>query len=158
MDVRGLKATGAVASFNDTPAKSALGGGTFAGSDENPLLGRGIDTARLGDRPLSEQLSLRVLASMTGVVSVVNTSNFSEGLNKVLKRSRGYYRLAYRPSERFDNKFHKVEVKVKRSGVQIYTSEGYVAREQRRAGDATKEEQIIRAAISTLAKRGLEVD
>jgi hypothetical protein len=157
MDVRGLKATGAVAKFDDTPAKSALGGGTFAGSDENPLLGRGIDTARLGDRPLSEQLSLRVLASMTGGVSVVNTSNFSEGLNKVLKRSRGYYRLAYRPSERFDNKFHKVEVKVKRTGVQIYTSEGYVARERRSETEATKEQQIIKAAISPLAKRDLDV-
>src|SRR5207247_313564 len=31
LDVRGLKAQGAVASFSMTPAKSALGGGTFAG-------------------------------------------------------------------------------------------------------------------------------
>jgi len=157
MDVRGLKTSGAVAKFDETPAKSALGGGTFAGADETPGFGRGIDSARLGDRPFSDQLTLRMLASMTGGVSVVNTSNFPEGLTRVLKRSRGYYRLAYHPSERFDNKFHKLDIKVKRSGVQIYTSEGYVAREQRSGANATKEEQIVKAAISPLAKRDLDV-
>lgn len=157
MDVRGLKTSGAVAKFDDTPAKSALGGGTFAGQDESRGFGRTMDTARLGDREFSDQLTLRVLASMTGGISVVNTSNFDEGLTRVLKRSRGYYRLAYRPSERFDNKFHKLDVKVKRSGIQIYMSEGYVAREQRAAANATKEEQIIKAAISPLAKRDLDV-
>lgn len=157
MDVRGLKTTGAVATFQDTPAKSALGGGTFAGSDENPNFGRGMDTARLGDRSLTEQLTLRVLASMTGGVSVVNSNNFNEGLNRILKRSRGYYRLAYRPSERFDSKFHKVEVKVRRSGVQVYTSEGYVARADRAPGTVSKEDQIMKAAISPLAKRDLDI-
>jgi len=157
MDVRGLKTAGAVAAFADTPAKSALGGGTFAGGDESRGFGRGMDTVRLGDRPLSEQLTLRVLASMTGGVSVVNSNNFNEGLSRLLKRSRGYYRLAYRPSERFDNKFHKVEVKVRRSGVSVYTSEGYVARADKAASELTKEEQIMKAAISPLAKRDLDV-
>jgi VWFA-related protein len=157
MDVRGLKTTGAVAAFRDTPAKSALGGGTFAGSDENPNFGRGMDTARLGDRPLSEQLTLRILASMTGGVSVVNSNNFTGGLEKVLQRSRGYYRLAYRPSEKFDNKFHKVDVKVHRSGVQLYFGEGYVARQDRGGASATKEDQIMKAAASPLARRDLDV-
>lgn len=157
MDVRGLKTTGAVAAFQDTPAKSALGGGTFAGADENPNFGRGMDTARLGDRSLTEQLTLRILASMTGGVSVVNTNNFTEGLEKVLKRSRGYYRLAYRPSEKFDNKFHKVEVKVRRSGVQVYSGEGYVARQDQGSASAKKEDQIMKAAASPLARRDLDV-
>jgi len=157
MDVRGLKTTGAVAPFQDTPAKSALGGGTFAGSDENPNFGRGMDTERLGGRSLTEQLTLRILASMTGGVSVVNTNNFAEGLEKVLKRSRGYYRLAYRPSEKFDNKFHKVDVKVRRSGVQVYSSEGYVARYERAGKSPTKEDEIVKAATSPLARRDLDV-
>ena len=157
MDVRGLKTTGAVAAFRDTPAKSALGGGTFAGADENPNFGRGMDTARLGDRSLTEQLTLRILASKSGGVAVVNTNNFAEGLDKVLKRSRGYYRLAYRPSEKFDNKFHKLEVKVRRSGVQVYSGEGYVARQDHGSASATKEDQIIKAAASPLARRDLDV-
>jgi VWFA-related protein len=157
LDARGLKATGAVAGFQDTPAKSALGGGTLAGGDENPAFGRGMDTVRLGDRSLTEQLSLRVLASMTGGVSVVNSNNFTEGLERVLKRSRGYYRLAYKPSEKFDNRFHQVEVKVRRGGVRVYSGEGYVAREDRSNAAATKEDQIMKAAASPLAKRDLDV-
>jgi VWFA-related protein len=157
MDVRGLKTTGAVAAFKDTPAKSALGGGTFAGSDEDPNFGRGMDTARLGDRSLTEQLTLRILASMTGGVSAVNTNNFAEGLEKVLKRSRGYYRLAYKPTEKFDNKFHKLDVKVRRSGVQVFSGEGYVARQDRSSASATKEEQILKASASPLARRDLDV-
>jgi len=157
MDVRGLKTHGAVASFKDTPAKSALGGGTFAGDDERVGFGRTMDTARLGDSSLSAQLTLRILASMTGGVSVVNTSNFAEGLDRVLKRTRGYYRLAYKPSEKFDNRYHKIEVKVRRSGVQLFYGEGYVAREDRGIASATKEDQIVKAAISPLAKRDLDV-
>lgn len=157
MDVRGLKTTGAVAAFRDTPAKSALGGGTFAGSDENPNFGRGMDTERLGDRSLTDQLTLRILASMTGGVSVVNTNNFAEGLEKVLKRSRGYYRLAYRPSEKFDNKFHKVDVKVRRNGVQVYSGEGYVARYDHASKSPTKEDEIVKAATSPLARHDLDV-
>ncbi len=157
MDVRGLAVAGAVAKFVDTPAKSALGGGTFAGNDENPNFARGADTALLGDRSPTEQLTLRTLASTTGGVSVVNSNNFSTGLDKVLSRSQNYYRLAYRPSEKFDKKFHRVEIKVKRTGTRVYAAEGYFAREPKAAGPRTKEDEIVAAARSPLAKRDLEV-
>jgi VWFA-related protein len=156
MDVRGLKASGAVARYVDTPAKSALGGGTFAGSDENAA-GRGPDLSLLGDRSPTEQLTLRTLATTTGGVSIVNSNNFSAGLDRVLSRSRAYYRLAYKPSEKFDRKFHKVEIKVKRSGTRVYAAEGYFAREPKTEGPRTKEEEIMAAARSPLARRELEV-
>jgi len=157
LDVRGLKAHGAVASFKDTPAKSALGGGTFAGDDENPSFGRTADMARLGDKAIDDQLGLRALADATGGISVVNSNNFREGLDRVLNRSRGYYRLAFTPSERFDNKFRKIEVKVRRGGMKVHAAEGYYAREDRAGGTLTKEEQIVAAARSPLAKRELDV-
>ena len=154
LDIRGLKATGAVANFNMTPAKSALGGGTFAGSDVNTA--GAYDPRLLGERSLTEQLSLTSLAANTGGVSVVNSNNFNAGLDKILNRSRGYYRLAYRPTEKFDNKFHKLEVKAKRSA-HVYNAQGYFAREDRPASANTKEEQIAAAALSPLAKRDLDV-
>ena len=160
MDVRGLKVSGAVGSFRDTPAKSALAstlGEAASGNNETPGFGRGIDSARLGDRSLTEQLALRTLATTTGGVSVVNSNNFSAGLDKVLSRSRAYYRLAYRPSEKFDKKFHHVEIKVKRTGARVYAAEGYFAREPTAAGPRTREEEIIAAARSPLARRELEV-
>ena len=157
MDVRGLTTTGAIASFADTPAKSALGGGTFAGNDENPNFGRTADLSLLGNQSLTDQLTLKSLAGSTGGVSVVNSNNFADGLDRILKRTRGYYRLAYKPSDRFDNKFRKVEIKVRRSGVQIFTSAGYFAKANRSNDSATKEDQILSAATSPLAKRDLDV-
>lgn len=159
MDVRGLKTSGAVARFVDTPARSGL-----PTTSEELVTGRtgdpaafGMDTARLGDRSPTEQLTLRMLASTTGGVSVVNSNNFSAGLDKVLSRSRAHYRLAYKPSEKFDKKFHKVEIKVKRSGTRVYAAEGYFAREPKTEGPRTKEEEIIAAARSPLARRELGV-
>jgi VWFA-related protein len=157
MDVRGLKTSGAVAAFTETPGKSAMGGGTFAGGDENPSFGRGADLALLGDKSPTELLTLRTLAGDTGGVSVVNTNNFSAGLDKVLNRSRGYYRLAYRPSEKFDGKFHKLEIKVRRGDTRVYAAGGYYARSDKSDKVLSKEEQIIDAARSPLARRDLDV-
>ncbi|MGZ8844939.1 MAG: VWA domain-containing protein, partial [Pyrinomonadaceae bacterium] len=133
MDVRGLQTAGAAAKFQDTPGRSALGGGTFAGGDTNTM-GRGYDPRMLGDRSLTELLTLRDLAGRTGGSSIVNSNNFGAGLDKILSRSRAYYRLAYRPSEPFDNKFHKVEIKVRRGGLRTYAAEGYYAREEKITG------------------------
>ncbi|MCA1592258.1 MAG: VWA domain-containing protein [Acidobacteria bacterium] len=157
LDVRGLKATGAVARFVDTPGKSALGGGTLAGSDENASFGRSADTALLGRSPAGDQAGLRELAERTGGVSIINSNNFGTGLDKVLTRSSGYYRLAYTPFEKFDDKFRKIEVKVRRSGTRVYAAAGYVARDERSDKPRTKEEEIIAATRSPLAKRDLDV-
>ena len=156
LDVRGLQTSGAVARFNDTPGRSALGGGTFAGGDVSTV-GRGYDRGLLGEKSLTEQLTLRELADRTGGVSIVNSNNFAAGLERILKRSRGYYRLAYRPSEPFDNKFHAVTIKVRRNDVNTYAAKGYFAREDKSSEAVTKEDEIIRTAMSPLAKRDLDM-
>jgi hypothetical protein len=74
----------------------------------------------------------------------------------VLNRARGYYRLAYRPTEKFDNKFHKLDVKTRR-GAHVYNAEGYFAREDRPSAMNTKEEEIAAAARSPLVKKDLDV-
>jgi VWFA-related protein len=165
LDARGQTARGAVAKFSDTPGKSALGmtavtpAGTadIAGGDQSPTFGRAADAGLLGENPLSEQLTLTSLAGTTGGVAVVNANNFGAGLDRVLERSRAYYRLAYRPSEKFDNKYHKIEIKVRRGGARVYTAEGYVAREDKPTVARTKEEEMVRAAGSPIARRDLDV-
>ncbi|MCA1630300.1 MAG: hypothetical protein LC774_08195 [Acidobacteria bacterium] len=84
-------------------------------------------------------------------------NNFGNALDRVLARSRAYYRLAFRPSERFDNKFHKIEVRVRRPGARVSTAEGFFAREERAPVARTKEDDIIRAARSPVARRDLDV-
>jgi hypothetical protein len=88
-------------------------------------------------------------------------------LDKIVSRSRGYYVLAYTPEDQFDNKFRKLQIKVKRDGLKVYSHTGYLAREDRTSGKPlTKEQSILQAAKSPLAKarcrcfckRGLQVD
>ena len=160
MDIRGLHLAGGVGSLAEDPGRSGLlssADDVSRGHIDDAGFGRGMDTARLGDKPPTELLTLRELAARTGGVAVVNSNNFAGGLDKVLHRSRGYYRLAYRPTEKFDNKFHSIDVKVRRAGARVFSAEGYVAREDKAAEATSKEQQIVNAAISPLAQRSLDV-
>lgn len=155
MDPRGLNAQPAVASFTNTPGRSMM-------DAPDPGFGRGVSQQELAilGQPLSsgsEQLSLRALSDATGGVSVINTNDFKEGLDRVLAHSRGYYALAYTPTEKFDNKFRKLDVKVKRDGVRVFKPTGYFAHEDTRTGPRTKQEELLAALRSPLAKRDLDV-
>jgi len=158
LDPRGLNASPGTVSFTDTEGRSNY---------EAEILGtrRGFGRGGVADQetlsPLlagaSERLGLNTIAKITGGVSVQNTNDFSAGLNKIMARSKGYYLLAYRPTEKFDRKYHKLEVKVKRPDVRVFHHDGYAAREDRPVAERTKEEQIVAAARSPLAKREIEV-
>ena len=153
MDPRGLNAARGVAGFEQTPARSGLMGGdpNFArGGSEMDTLGYPLDGA-------AEHLSLRLLSDATGGVAVVNTNDMKLGLDKILARSRGYYLLAYSPAEKFDNKFRKLDIKVRRDGVRLYKYSGYLAREERPAAPRTKEQEIMAAARAPLARRDVDV-
>ena len=155
LDPRGLRATPGVAGFQDTPARSSLD------FNLDPAFGRGgTQSQQITGSMLAggaEHQGLGALASTTGGVSVFNTNNFSGGMEKILARSRGYYMLAYTPNEAFDRKFHKLEVRVKRSGTRVFSHVGYVAREDEPLANRTKEEMIAAAAMSPLAKREIDV-
>jgi VWFA-related protein len=158
MDPRGLSASPGSVSFADTPGRSNY---------ESEILGRRTGFGRGGSAdqatlsPLlagaSDRLGLNTIAKLTGGVSVANTNDFASGLEKIMARSKGYYLLAYTPREKFDRKYHKLEVKVKRPDVRVFHHDGYAAREDRPRSERTKEEQIVAAARSPLAKRDIEI-
>ncbi|MDQ3802836.1 MAG: VWA domain-containing protein [Acidobacteriota bacterium] len=154
MDPRGLRATPGVAGFEKTPGRGGL-------RMEDPGFGRGgVETAVFGPAlaGAEEHLSLQTLSNNTGGVSVVNTNNFKAGLEKILARSAGYYLLAYTPTDKFDNKFRKLSVRVKREGLRVYGHRGYLARDAREEeGAGTKEQAILAASRSPLAKREVEL-
>ena len=157
LDPRGLRATPGVKGFQATPAKSAMGGddptdATFGRGDAgaNSALGRSLDGA-------SDHLSLNTVTKATGGLSAFNTNDFVSSLDKIMKRSDGYYTLAYTPSERFDNKAHTLAIKVKRSGLKVSNHAKYIAREDKSTGPKTKEEDIAAAARSPLMKADIDV-
>ena len=175
VDPRGLKATPGVKNVKETQSRSALGVNDLTSSPQNAT-GTGIPTVDVGDEAAAarfgrggtsdfnemlsgalEHMGLRVLSDVTGGVSVVNRNDINDGVEKVVARSRGYYLLAYAPTQPFDNRFHKLEVKVKRDGVRVYKHAGYLAREERRVEPKTKEEEIAAAVRSPLSKRDIDI-
>ena len=158
MDVRGLQAFTGVASFEDTPGKSSLGGGRSAG------FGRTIDTSQLGDRNPLDQLDahqgLRVLAAETGGIAVLNKNDFTAGLEKIVNTSDGYYLLAYTPLDtKFKGDFRKVDIRVRGKDLKVYNRRGYFAREDApAAAPTTKQEQVLAAIKSPLARRDIDLE
>ncbi len=168
MDIRGLSANAGVASFTDTPAKSAIPTdlASLSGSSINPRtdplarpFGKGPDEKMLGRNTLQDQLGLRALASATGGIAVMNKNNFADGLSHIVEISQGYYVLAYTPLDtNFDGKFRKVEIKLKRGGLKVYSRKGYLAKEEPKLESAvTKEHQLLAAIRSPLARRDIRV-
>jgi VWFA-related protein len=159
MDVRGLKASRGVSSFTDpgNEAKSALMTSTV---DTSNQFGRVTNMAEFDNMKLDTltgHQGLEALADATGGISVINTNNFRQGLDRIVARS-SYYLLAYKPSESFDGKFHKLQIKVDRPGAKVSTRLGYVATADTVSSKTTtKEEAIFKAAMSPLAKRDVDV-
>lgn len=156
LDVRGMQATPGVAHFNDpgNEATSSLGGGGTLGQGRAPNMGM-FDNLSLDT--MTARQGLQTLSLATGGVSVVNTNSFKSGMDRILARS-SYYLLAYTPTEPFDNKFHKLEIKVTRPGAHVYARQGYVATaDTPRTLNETREAAIVRAAMSPLAKRDVDL-
>lgn len=157
MDIRGLKSSRGVSRFTD-PGNEATSG-LFGGASPRTGFGRQANMAEFDNMSLdtlSSHLGLAALAESTGGISVVNTNNFNEGLDRVLSRS-SYYLLAYAPTEAFDKKYHKLEIKVTRPGAKVYSREGYYASPDAVSGPLTKEQAIFKAVMSPLAKRDIEL-
>ncbi len=155
MDVQGLKVGSAAPKFTDTPARSgiALNQPSGFGRQPDPAFDSGGAFGQF-----EGQTGLRSLANETGGVSILNTNDFKTGLDQIVSHSSSYYILAYTPSEKFDSKFHKVQIKVKRPGLKVSTRAGYIAREeQTKPGARTKEQVIAIAARSPLARRDIDL-
>jgi Ca-activated chloride channel family protein len=90
-----------------------------------------ISTAGLSAEPgsrLVEQAGLRVLAEETGGDAVVNTNNFGDGYQRIVRDANEYYLLGYSPTAApRDGEFHRLTVRVNRPGVTVHARPGYFA-------------------------------
>lgn len=70
---------------------------------------------------------LQALATNTGA-EWSSSNDLDRALQRVVAQSSAYYLLGYSPAQRaFDGKFHKIEVKVKRSSLDVRARAGYWA-------------------------------
>jgi VWFA-related protein len=75
-----------------------------------------------------KQAYLRQLSHDTGGISITNTNDMNEGLQLIGKAMSHSYVLGYTPENRImDGKYRKIEVKVKRKGLEVRHRRGYFA-------------------------------
>ena len=69
----------------------------------------------------------------TGGRAILNTNNFELGLRQVVEDASTYYLVGYTPTRTEDDgKFHKISVKVKRSGVRVIHRQRVLGAQPRR--------------------------
>jgi VWFA-related protein len=71
--------------------------------------------------------TLRILADETDGRAILNTNDLDKGLRQIVRDSSAYYLLGYTSAVTTDGKFHKINVRVKRPGLQVRARPGYVA-------------------------------
>jgi VWFA-related protein len=76
-----------------------------------------------GNRP--SEMTLEMLAGASGGKYFSNVSDYEVIAEDVQSLSGNYYVLGYYIGEKWDGRFHKVQVNVKRKGCLVYTQGGY---------------------------------
>lgn len=131
VDARGLDSARALES-----ARAALD--RSARNSQRQMMTRGNEPVTIEDVMNSEnaegalrkdvQGTLQMLAEETGGILVANSNDLGERLGRVSGDLDAYYEVAYAPSTTtYDGRFRKVEVKVKRRGLDVQSRSGYFA-------------------------------
>ena len=72
--------------------------------------------------------SLRILADETDGRAILNSNDLAGGLRQIVRDASAYYLLGYTSTlNQPDGKFHKINVRVKRPGLQVRARPGYLA-------------------------------
>jgi VWFA-related protein len=96
------------------------------GFPENPQLNLSLQS--FNDSLRLAQDSLRSLSEETGGFAAVNRNDYNDAFSRVVKDNSAYYVLGYYPkNDRRDGRFRKIEVKVKRPGLEVRSRRGYTA-------------------------------
>jgi VWFA-related protein len=67
------------------------------------------------------------LADLTGGLTIRDTNDLLGGLERIAEESGVYYLLGYQPQRPPDEKWHKLEVRIAREGVDVRARKGYFA-------------------------------
>jgi VWFA-related protein len=89
---------------------------------------QGLSMQSFQDELRLSQISLRTLAEDTGGYPAVNSNDFSKAWERVVRDNSSYYVLGYYPkNDKRDGRFRKLDVKVRREGMEVRTRKGYTA-------------------------------
>lgn len=137
VDVMGLQVGGA--SISSTGESST---GNIATS--RPRISKVFD--RQQTAAFEQHTAMDDLAAQTGGRAFYNTNGISLALSQVVESGARYYTLAYVPSNsRWNGKFRKIQVKLKRGGAHLEYRNGYYANLDQKLTDRDPKEVLLRA-------------
>lgn len=85
----------------------------------------GLTSVHFGDRDMMGDHSLKQLAGLSGGKYFGNIDSYEEIMDEIQSITSAYYVLGYYIDEKWDGKYHKIKVKVKRKGYKVFGQRGY---------------------------------
>jgi VWFA-related protein len=87
-----------------------------------------LDPRPLGSAPFGGAEALRRMSTETGGRAIINSNNPENRMTDIFADASAYYLIGYSPTRQWaDGKFHRISVRVKRSGVRVTARRGYWA-------------------------------
>ena len=94
---------------------------------------------------------LRRLAEATGGSAIVDTNNFEDAFSRVVRDNSSYYVLGFSTdTPHTDGRFHKVQIRVKRPGLEVRSRGGYLAPLRRKTPIITRATTLAPAITEAL--------
>jgi hypothetical protein len=177
MGVEGATASSVVSDTHDAIAAATRGNvgiyaidprGLTTGTEDligvsSTLPDAGVGLTSIMSEERRSQDSLRVLADSTGGFAAVNRNDMNSAFERIVSENSSYYLLGYYPTnDRRNGRFRKLEVRVKRPGLQVRSRSGYfeprgrAPREQARTANSLTP-AIADALSSPIPMAGLPV-
>jgi VWFA-related protein len=115
----------------------------------DPRYGMQPHTALLAEMRQTQD-SLRSLAEQTGGLAAIDANSFTSSFDRIVQANSLYYMLGYYPPNHpRDGRFHKIEVRAKRSDLRVSARRGYASARGRTPAEREKleRERLARANL-----------
>jgi VWFA-related protein len=87
------------------------------------------------DVKIDRTMNFRMLSSATGGFAVVNSNNFGDAFERIVRENSSYYILGYvSTNDRRDGRYRRLGVRARPPGLTVRTRDGYIAPVQSRPG------------------------
>ncbi len=150
---------------NTIDARGLFDPGMIEARDEVSTLGNPAATASISDQRRKDvfdsQGGLAFIADETGGIFSQGQNFLDAPIRRSLQREKGYYLIAYEPSDDTfkGKKFHNIDVKVDRPGLKVVSRSGFmpVSDELVKPKKKTGDSELYEAIIAPIPRPGLSV-
>ena len=104
------------------------------------------DTPGAGGASLDDRMGLSALADVTGGFSLVGSNNYAAAFERLVRENSTYYLIGFNSAVAYrDGRYVPVDVRVKRPGLQVRSTAGYVSPRGRQPPAQRQPETVLTA-------------